>query len=105
MAKSTDAEFNKQDTNTDDIRQSRDTDKSYASRSDQLSIPVTKNETSVQRPNDARKALSSFRLAAVLSNIARKDHPVHPQSRTTGRHFSTGAPVSAGICREFKMTQ
>jgi hypothetical protein len=54
MATNANAEFNKQDTTTDDIPQGGDTvDNSYASRPDQKQVPVLKDETPVEQPNDA----------------------------------------------------
>jgi hypothetical protein len=55
MATNADAEFNKQNTDTDDIPQGGDTvDNSYASRPDQKQVPVVKDESPVEQPNDAR---------------------------------------------------
>jgi hypothetical protein len=46
-------EFNSQDTVTDDILQGGDTiDNSYTSRSGQTHVPVVKDETPVEQPND-----------------------------------------------------
>jgi len=48
-----DEEFDKQNTVTDDIPQGGDTiDNSYAGRSDGLPVPVVKDETPVEQPND-----------------------------------------------------
>ncbi|KAK5051041.1 hypothetical protein LTR84_003600 [Exophiala bonariae] len=55
MATNADAEFSKQNTTTDDIPQGGDTvDNSYASRPGQKQIPVLKDETPVEQPNDTR---------------------------------------------------
>jgi len=55
MATNANAEFNKQNTDTDDIPQGGDTvDNSYASRPGQKQVPVVKDETPVEQPNDAR---------------------------------------------------
>ncbi|KAJ9616181.1 uncharacterized protein PV06_11461 [Exophiala oligosperma] len=54
MATNANQEFSKQDTTTDDIPQGGDTvDNSYASRPGQISIPVLRDETPVEQPNDA----------------------------------------------------
>ncbi|KAJ9652371.1 hypothetical protein H2198_008375 [Neophaeococcomyces mojaviensis] len=56
-------EFNKQDTTTDDIPQGGDTiDNSYASRSGQTTVPVVKDETPVEQPNDKRNPDSDAAL-------------------------------------------
>jgi hypothetical protein len=48
-------EYNKQDTTTDDIPQGGDTiDNSYVTGSGQNQIPVLKDETPVEQPNDLR---------------------------------------------------
>nr|KAK5449239.1 hypothetical protein LTR18_002328 [Exophiala xenobiotica] len=55
MSTDANAEFNRQDTTTDDIPQGGDTvDNSYANHSDQNQVPVIKDETPVEQPNDAR---------------------------------------------------
>ncbi|KIW10756.1 hypothetical protein PV08_10055 [Exophiala spinifera] len=63
MATNADREFDKQDTSTDDIPQGGDTvDNSYASRPGQSHIPVVKDETPVEQPNDARNPDSTQAL-------------------------------------------
>jgi len=68
-------EFDKQDTTTDDIPQGGDTvDNSYAT-SDKDVVPVLKDETPIEQPNDARnpdsdKALEQDEAEAIdKSNI------------------------------------
>ncbi len=63
-------EYNKQDTTTDDIPQGGDTiDNSYASRTGQTSVPVLKDETPVEQPNDARDPDSDRALGTLsISN-------------------------------------
>lgn len=47
-------EFSNADTVTDDVPQGGDTiDNSYASRPGQTSVPVVKDETPIEQPNDA----------------------------------------------------
>jgi hypothetical protein len=68
IATNVDAEFNKQNTTADDIPQGGDTvDNSYASRPDQKQIPVLKDETPVEEPNDARNPNSDVALGKLIS--------------------------------------
>jgi hypothetical protein len=72
MATNADAEFNKQNTNTDDIPQGGDTvDNSYASRPGQKQVPVVKDETPVEQPNDARDPDSNEALGKHIGILAR----------------------------------
>jgi hypothetical protein len=72
MATNADAEFNMQNTTTDDIPQGGDTvNNSYASRPDQKQVPVVKDETPVEQPNDARDPDSNEALGKHISILTR----------------------------------
>lgn len=72
MATNANQEFSKQDTTTDDIPQGGDTvDNSYASRPGQISIPVLRDETPVEQPNDAHNPDSDQALSTYIQLLAR----------------------------------
>ncbi|KEF55892.1 uncharacterized protein A1O9_07472 [Exophiala aquamarina CBS 119918] len=73
MATNANTEFNKQYTDTDDIPQGGDTvDNSYTSRPDQKQVPVLKDETPVEQPNDARNPDSDEALGKHIYILSRR---------------------------------
>jgi len=72
MATNANAEFNKQNTDTDDIPQGGDTiDNTYASRLDQKQVAVLKDEAPVEQPNDARNPDSDEALGKCIYILTR----------------------------------
>lgn len=69
MSTNANAEFDKQNTKTDDVPQGGDTvDNSYATN--ERAVPVRKDEVPVEQPNDARNPDSDEVLGTFISVLS-----------------------------------
>ena len=72
MSTNANAEFDKQNTETDDIPQGGDTvDNSYATND--RTVPVVKDEVPVEQPNDARNPDSNEALGTSILKLSYSD--------------------------------
>jgi len=105
MTTNANSEFSNQNTETDDIPQGGDTvDDSYVS-TDDGPLPVVKDETPVEQPNDARdpdsdKALEQDEAEAIdKSNIVKGDRTRHAKPSGTYKEPSDEAGLPKSVLR------
>ena len=88
MSTNANAEFDKQNTETDDIPQGGDTiDNSYATND--RAVPVVKDEVPVEQPNDARNPDSEEALGTSISKLSCSD--LNPLLTLTSRARREGS--------------